>query len=79
MELVNSDLCKIIVCLGVFYVEMSFFGSIGYLMVGFGLWELLEFIYVFNVVDYIMIGKVIFCVVCVYFIVDVVLNVFLYL
>lgn len=59
-------------------MEMSFFGIIGYFMVGLGLREFLELIYVLNVVDYIFIGKVIVCVVCVYFIVDLVLNVFFY-
>lgn len=53
-----------------------FFGSIGYFMVGLGVREFLELIYRLNIVDYIFIGKVIVWVVCVYFIVDVVLNVF---
>lgn len=59
-------------------MEMSFFGIIGYFMVGLGLREFLELIYVLNVVDYIFIGKVIVCIVCVYLIVDVVLNMFFY-
>lgn len=58
---------------------MSFLGVIGYLMVELGLKEFLEMIYVFNVVDYMLSGKVVLWVVWGYFIIDVVLNVFLYL
>lgn len=59
IELVDSEVCNVVVCLGVFYVQMSFLGVIGYLMVELGLKEFLEMIYVFNVVDYMLSGKVV--------------------
>ena len=48
-----------IVRLGAFHVEMSFLGSIGHLMAGSDLREVLELIYASNAVDYIMTGKAI--------------------
>ena len=52
-----NKLTKIIVRLGAFHAEMSFLGSIGHLMAGSGLRELLELIYASNPVDHIMTGK----------------------
>lgn len=54
---------------------MSFFGCIGYIMAGFGIEEVLELVYVKNVVLYIFSGKVVVRVIRGYFLVDVVLNV----
>lgn len=50
--MISSEECSnVVVCLGVFNVEMSFIGSIGRIMLGFGFREILEFIYVLNVVS----------------------------
>lgn len=62
--MISSEECSnVVVYLGDFYVEMSFIGSIGRIMLGFGFREILEFIYVLNVVSYMLSGKVVFCVV----------------
>lgn len=74
----NSDLRKIIVRLGAFHAEMSFLGSIGHLMAGSGLRELLELIYASNAVDHIMTGKAISRAVRAHLIVDAALNALLY-
>lgn len=73
-EFLGSDLSKIVLCLGGFYIEISFFGCIGSFMVGFGLKVM---IYVLNVVEYILINKVIVWVVYVYFFVEVVVDIFI--
>jgi len=58
-EPADSDLRKVIVRLGAFHAEMSFLGSIGHLMAGSGLREVLELFYASNAVDHIMTGKAI--------------------
>ena len=58
-EPANSELHQIIVCVGAFHAEISFRGSIGHLMVGSGLQELLELIYASNAVDHITTRKAI--------------------
>lgn len=50
-EPADSDLRKVILRLGAFHTEMSFLGTIGHLMAGSGLRELLELIYASNAVD----------------------------
>ena len=74
----KSDLRKIVVRLGAFHAEMSFLGSIGHLMAGSGLRELLELIYASNAVDHIMTGKAISQAVSAHLIVDATLNALLY-
>ena len=74
----NSDLRKIVVRLGAFHAEMSFLGSIGHLMAGSGLRELLELINASNAVDHIMTGKAISRAVRAHLIVDATLNALLY-
>ena len=58
-EPADSDLRKMILRLGAFHTEMSFLGTIGHLMAGSGLRELLELIYASNAVDHILTGKAI--------------------
>ena len=57
--MINSSLSKIILQLGPFHTEMSFLGSIGHLMKGSVLEELLELIYSDNAVGHIVSGKAI--------------------
>ena len=78
MEPANSELRKVIVRLGAFQAEMSFLGSIGHLMAGSGLREVLELIYAPNAVDHIMTGKAIARAVRAHLIVDAALNALLY-
>ena len=77
-EPANSELCKVIMRLGAFHAEMSFLGSIGHLMAGSGLREVLELIYAPNAVDHIMTGKAIARAVRTHLIVDAALNALLY-
>lgn len=77
-EPANSDLHKVIVRLGAFHAEMSFLGSIGHLMAGSGLREVLELIYASNAVDHILSGKAIARAVRAHLIVDGALNALLY-
>ena len=58
-EPANSDLRKIVLCLGGFHTEMSFLGSIGHLMAGSGIQELFELIYAPNAVVHMLAGKAI--------------------
>ena len=67
-----------IVRLGAFHAEMSFLGSIGHLMTGSCLREVLELIYAPNAVDHIMTGKAIARAVRAHLIVDAALNALLY-
>ncbi|XP_053373150.1 uncharacterized protein LOC123533634 [Mercenaria mercenaria] len=53
----KSPLRKLVLRLGGFHTEMSFLGSIGHLMAGSGLQELLEVIYAPNAVVHMMSGK----------------------
>ena len=67
-----------IVRVGAFHADMSFLGSIGHLMAGSGLREVLELIYAPNAVDHIMTGKAIARAVRAHLIVDTALNALLY-
>ncbi|PIK40129.1 hypothetical protein BSL78_23030 [Apostichopus japonicus] len=53
----GSDLRSTILRLGGFHLQMSFLGSIGHLMAGSGLRELLETIYASNTVNHMLTGK----------------------
>ena len=53
----ESDLKKVVLRLGAFHTQMSFLGSIGRLMKGSGLQEVLELIYADNAVSHILHGK----------------------
>ena len=53
----GSPMRRIVLRLGAFHMEMSFLGSIGHIMTGSGLQELLELIYTPNAVDHIITGK----------------------
>ena len=55
----NSEIRSIVLWLGGFHTEMSFLGSIGHIMAGSGLQELLECIYASNAVGHMMSGKAI--------------------
>ena len=77
-EPANSDLRKVIVRLGAFHAEMSCRGSIGHLMAGSGLQEVLELIYASNAVDHITTRKAISRAVRAHLIVDAALNALLY-
>lgn len=52
----NSSISKVIVRLGGFHLLMSFMGSIGYIMGGSGLKEVLSVIYAPNSVDHMLSG-----------------------
>lgn len=56
-EPVTSRLKMIVLILGGFHMQMSFLGSIGYLMTGTGLQECLETIYATNSVSHMLSGK----------------------
>ena len=77
-EPADSDLRKMILRLGAFHTEMSFLGTIGHLMAGSELRELLELIYASNAVDHILTGKAIARAVRAHLIVDAALNALLY-
>ncbi len=53
----HSILHSIVLRLGGFHTEMSFLGSIGHLMAGSGLKELLEIVYASNAVTHMLSGK----------------------
>ena len=53
----DSPLRSVILRLGGFHILMSFLGSIGHLMAGTGLQELLEVIFAGNTVSHILSGK----------------------
>ena len=53
----NSPLRSIVLQLGGFHTAMNFIGSIGHLMAGSGLQELLETIYADNAVTHMLTGK----------------------
>lgn len=56
---VDSEMRSIVLRLGGFHTEMSFVGSIGHIMAGSGLQELLETIYANNTVTHMLNGKAI--------------------
>lgn len=70
----GSPMRRIVVRLGAFHMEMSFLGSIGHLMGGSGLKELLELIYAPNAVDHILTGKAVSRAVRAHILLDAVLN-----
>ena len=55
----GSDLKGMVLRLGGFHMQMSFLGSIGHLMAGSGLQELLEVVFTGNAVRHILTGKAI--------------------
>ena len=55
----DSDLCAIVLRVGGFHTEMSFLGSIGHIMAGSGLQEVLELVYAQNAVGHMLSGKAI--------------------
>ncbi|KAK3728716.1 hypothetical protein QZH41_001096 [Actinostola sp. cb2023] len=77
-ETANSVLRRIIVRLGGFHTQMSFLGSIGHLMAGSGLKELLELIYAPNAVEHLLAGKAVARAVRGHLIVDAALNAMMY-
>ena len=70
----ESDLKNIILRLGGFHTEMSFLGSIGHLMSGSGLQEVLELVYAANAVVHMMTGKAVARALRAHLLVDGVLN-----
>ena len=70
----DSELKSIVLRLGAFHMQMSFLGSIGYLMHDSGLKETLETIYAPNAVTHILSGKAVSRAVRGHFIVDSALN-----
>ena len=73
-EPADSDLRKLVLRLGTFHMEMSFLGSIGHLMAGSGLQELLELIYADQAVSHMLSGKAVQRAVRGHFLVDTALN-----
>jgi hypothetical protein len=73
----ESELKSIVLRLGGLHMQMSFLGSMGHLMAGSGLREVLETIYAENAVGHILTGKAIARAVRAHFIVDAALNVML--
>lgn len=70
----NSDIRSVVVRLGGFHTQMSFLGSIGHLMGGSGLHELLEIIYAGNTVGHILSGKAVARALRGHFLIDAALN-----
>ena len=56
-EPVDSELRSVVLRLGGFHIQMSFLGSIGHLMSGSGLSEVLETVFASNAVGHMMTGK----------------------
>ena len=70
----GSDLKDVVIRLGGFHTQMSFLGSIGRIMTGSGLRELLELVYAPNTVNHIMTGKAVSRAVRGYMLVDMALG-----
>ena len=70
----DSDLRKIVLRLGGLHAQMSFLGTIGHLMAGSGLHEVLDLIYASKAVDHILSGKAIARAVRAHLLVDAALN-----
>ena len=70
----GSGLSNIVLRLGGFHTEMSFLGSIGHLMAGSGLKDVLESFYASNTVVHMLCGKAIARAIRGHFMVDAVLN-----
>ena len=73
-ESTNSNIKSFMLCLGGLYLEMSFLGTIGHLMAGSGLKELLEIVYADNAVCHVLSGKAISQAIHGLFLVDAALN-----
>ena len=73
-EPTDSYLKSIVLRLGGLHMEMSFLGSIGYLMAGSGLQEVLEVVYARNAVKHMLSGKAISRAVRGHLLVDAALN-----
>lgn len=56
-ELVSSPIKRVVVCLGGFHLKMSFLGTIGHLMAGTGLDDVLAQVYAENSVNHMLSGK----------------------
>lgn len=74
----ESPLHNVVVRLGGFHAQMSFLGSIGHLMGGSGLHELLETVYAGNTIPHILSGKAVARAVRGHFLVDSALNTILF-
>ena len=70
----GSGLRNIVLRLGGFHTEMSFLGSIGHLMAGSGLQDVLESFYASDTVVHMLSGKAIARAIRGHFMVDAVLN-----
>ena len=66
----NDSLRSAVVRLGGFYIQMSFLGSIGHLMKGSGIENVLEVLYSENAISHILSGKAVFRAVRGHFIAD---------
>ena len=73
-EPADSEIKGVVLRLGGLHIEMSFLGSMGHLMAGSGLQEVLEVIYADNAVQHILSGKAISRAVRAHLLVDNVLN-----
>ena len=73
-EPVGSDLKRVVLRLGGFHIEMSYLGSIGRLMDGSGLKQLLEVVYAANTVDHMLTGKAVCRAIRGHFLIDDTLN-----
>ena len=71
---VTSPLRKVVLRLGGFHTEMSFLGSIGHIMMGSGLQELLETVYAPNAVTHMLTGKAVARAIRGHFLVDTALH-----
>ena len=76
-EPIESELRKVVVRLGGFHTEMCFLATIGGLMAGSGLRELLELIYAPNAVEHILNGKAVSRAVRAHFLVEAALNTYI--
>ena len=70
----DSPLRSVILRLGGFHILISFLGSIGHLMAGTCLQELLEVIFAGNTVAHILSGNVVACTICGHLLLDSILH-----
>lgn len=73
-EPVDGPLKSIVLMMGGFHLEMNFLGSIGYLMSGSGIQEILELVYAPNTVTHILSGKAVARAKRAHFLLDTILN-----
>ena len=73
-EPVRSDLKRVVLRLGGFHIKMSYLGSIGCLMDGSGLKQLLEVVYAANTVDHMLTDKAVCRAIKGHFLIDDTLN-----